>query len=224
MKDQHTGDLKSQWEHRDGDKVKGSYSVLEPDGSIRTVDYTADDHSGFNAVVKKTGPSRHPISKHISTNHHLVAAFASVSKPIAPILSLPKQTFPLESDSHLFQLSDYSSGIQVPYATKQYYTPGIGGLTAHNTPRGLSSQETPKYFAEALRASSSTNVANSGPVLFPETPEEPQNENSDQKEVKLSASLIQGQDGTQKLETLYHEFFGAQPQSGGSAQEEEKKV
>lgn len=224
VKDQHTGDLKSQWEHRDGDKVKGSYSVLEPDGSIRTVDYTADDHNGFNAVVKKTGPTRHPISKHVSTNHHLVAAFASVSKPISQILSIPKQSLPLESVSHLSQLSDYSLGIQVPYSGKQYYTPGIGGLTAHNFPRVPSSHETPKFFAEALRASSSTAVANPGPVLFPETPEEPQNESSDQNEAKLSAGPIQGQLGTQKPETLYHEFFGTQPQTGGRAQGQEGNV
>jgi len=224
VKDQHTGDLKSQWEYREGDKVKGSYSVLEPDGSIRTVDYTADDHNGFNAVVKKTGPYRHPISKHVSTNHHLVAAFASVSKPIPQILSIPKQSLPLESASHFSQLPDYSSGIQVPYAGEEYYTPGIGGLTAHNNPRGLSSHETPKYFAEALRASSLTSVANPGPVLFPQTPEEPQNESSDHKDVKLSADPIQGQAGTQNLETLYHEFFGTLPQSGGPAQGQEGNV
>lgn len=224
MKDQHTGDLKSQWEHRDGDKVKGSYSVLEPDGSIRTVDYTADDHSGFNAVVKKTGPYQHQISKHVSTNHHQVAAFASVSKPISQTLSIPKQTLPLDSASHFSQLSDYSSGIQVPYAGKQYYAPRTVGLTAHNTPPGLSSHETPKYFAEALRASSSTSVANPGPVLFPETPEEPVNESSDQKDVTLSADSIQEQAVTQKLETLYHEFFGTQPQNGGHAQGQEGNV
>lgn len=34
----------------------GQYSLVEPDGSIRTVDYTADKHSGFNAVVHKTAP------------------------------------------------------------------------------------------------------------------------------------------------------------------------
>ena len=64
MKDPHTGDLKSQWEQRDGDVVKGSYSLVEPDGSIRTVDYTADKHSGFNAVVSKTGPNVHPSPGH----------------------------------------------------------------------------------------------------------------------------------------------------------------
>lgn len=54
-----TGDQKSQTEVRDGDVVKGSYSVVEPDGSLRVVEYAADDINGFNAVVKKIGPSLH---------------------------------------------------------------------------------------------------------------------------------------------------------------------
>jgi len=35
-----TGDSKTQTESRDGDVVKGQYSLVEPDGSIRTVTYT----------------------------------------------------------------------------------------------------------------------------------------------------------------------------------------
>ncbi|XP_044268771.1 adult-specific cuticular protein ACP-20-like [Tribolium madens] len=58
--DHHTGDIKSQEESRDGDVVKGSYSVHEPDGTILTVHYTADKHSGFNAVVHKEGHAKHP--------------------------------------------------------------------------------------------------------------------------------------------------------------------
>ncbi|XP_018561036.1 cuticle protein 7-like isoform X2 [Anoplophora glabripennis] len=54
-----TGDRKSQQEVRDGGVVKGSYSVAEPDGSVRVVDYAADDVNGFNAVVKRIGPSVH---------------------------------------------------------------------------------------------------------------------------------------------------------------------
>ncbi|XP_056644639.1 larval cuticle protein A2B-like [Diorhabda sublineata] len=54
-----TGDHKSQSEIRDGGNVKGTYSVVEPDGSVRVVDYAADDVNGFNAVVKKIGPSLH---------------------------------------------------------------------------------------------------------------------------------------------------------------------
>lgn len=57
----HTGDVKSQWESRDEGIVKGHYSVLEPDGSIRSVHYTADGKNGFNAVVKTHGPNHHPV-------------------------------------------------------------------------------------------------------------------------------------------------------------------
>ncbi|EDV97984.1 GH17179 [Drosophila grimshawi] len=63
VKDLHTGDVKSQWESRDGDGVKGHYSVLEPDGSIRTVHYTADAKKGFNAIVKTVGANSHPITE-----------------------------------------------------------------------------------------------------------------------------------------------------------------
>lgn len=53
VQDSVTGDSKSQQESRDGDVVRGSYSVVDPDGIKRTVEYTADDHNGFNAVVHK---------------------------------------------------------------------------------------------------------------------------------------------------------------------------
>lgn len=51
--DAHTGDVKSQQEERKDDVVKGSYSLVEPDGTKRTVEYTADHHNGFNAVVHR---------------------------------------------------------------------------------------------------------------------------------------------------------------------------
>ncbi|XP_053596755.1 cuticle protein 21 [Microplitis demolitor] len=53
VQDSTTGDFKNQYETRDGDVVQGSYSLLESDGTRRTVDYTADDINGFNAVVRK---------------------------------------------------------------------------------------------------------------------------------------------------------------------------
>ncbi|XP_050524856.1 uncharacterized protein LOC126896257 [Daktulosphaira vitifoliae] len=49
--DPKTHDIKNHWEHRDGDAVKGSYSLMQPDGHLRIVEYTADKHSGFNAHV-----------------------------------------------------------------------------------------------------------------------------------------------------------------------------
>lgn len=43
-----------------GDVVKGQYSLAEPDGTIRVVQYTADKVNGFNAVVKRIGKASHP--------------------------------------------------------------------------------------------------------------------------------------------------------------------
>ncbi|VVC95754.1 unnamed protein product [Leptidea sinapis] len=54
VKDPHTGDDKEHWETRDGDKVKGQYTVVDTDGTKRIVEYQADDN-GFNAVVHKIG-------------------------------------------------------------------------------------------------------------------------------------------------------------------------
>lgn len=65
VSDELTGDVKSQHEIRDGDIVKGQYSLLEADGSIRTVDYEASDLNGFNAIVSKSAPSIHAIGGQI---------------------------------------------------------------------------------------------------------------------------------------------------------------
>ncbi|KAL0840209.1 hypothetical protein ABMA28_015498 [Loxostege sticticalis] len=64
VEDPHTGDHKTQHEHRDGDVVKGFYSLHEPDGSIRHVEYHGDKHTGFHADVKHE--THHIVPKH----HH----------------------------------------------------------------------------------------------------------------------------------------------------------
>lgn len=51
--DHQTGDYKSHTEKRDGNTVHGRYEVLDPDGFKRIVEYTADEHNGFNAVVRR---------------------------------------------------------------------------------------------------------------------------------------------------------------------------
>lgn len=50
--DPYTGDFKHQTETRAGDNVAGQYSLIEPDGTRRTVDYAAGAE-GFNAIVRK---------------------------------------------------------------------------------------------------------------------------------------------------------------------------
>lgn len=53
VQDSVTGDIKGQYETRDGDAVAGAYSLVDPDGFKRTVKYTADALNGFNAVVER---------------------------------------------------------------------------------------------------------------------------------------------------------------------------
>ncbi|XP_068086145.1 cuticle protein 21-like [Anabrus simplex] len=74
VQDALTGDSKNQQETRDGDVVQGSYSLAEPDGTIRTVEYAADPVNGFNAVVHRT-PAHAPVA--------VAAAPAIAAAPIA---------------------------------------------------------------------------------------------------------------------------------------------
>ncbi|XP_050557647.1 uncharacterized histidine-rich protein DDB_G0274557-like [Spodoptera frugiperda] len=67
VEDPHTGDKKSQHESRDGDVVKGVYSLHEPDGTVRIVEYHADKKTGFNANVKFVGHAKHIVPEH---HHH----------------------------------------------------------------------------------------------------------------------------------------------------------
>lgn len=57
VQDAITGDSKVQEESREGNVVKGSYSLIEPDGSRRTVNYFADPVNGFNAIVQRDVPT-----------------------------------------------------------------------------------------------------------------------------------------------------------------------
>ncbi|XP_053671120.1 cuticle protein 21-like [Anopheles nili] len=85
VSDALTGDNKEQQESRSGDVVTGSYSLVEPDGTRRVVEYTADPVNGFNAVVH-----REPLAvKAVAPIAKIAAplaypAVAKVAAPIAP--------------------------------------------------------------------------------------------------------------------------------------------
>lgn len=84
VQDGLTGDSKTQHETRDGDVVQGSYSVVDPDGTKRTVQYTADPHHGFNAVVH-----REPLALKVAKVATPVAYAAPVAKVAAPTVYAP---------------------------------------------------------------------------------------------------------------------------------------
>ncbi|XP_043283498.1 larval cuticle protein A2B-like [Venturia canescens] len=81
--DSHTGDLKKHEESRDGDVVKGSYSLLEADGSRRIVHYSADDHHGFNAVVEKEAAKAAPALAHGAQYYAYAAPLVYEIVPVA---------------------------------------------------------------------------------------------------------------------------------------------
>ncbi|XP_041976799.1 cuticle protein 8-like [Aricia agestis] len=67
VQDPHSGNQQNHKEERDGDVVRGEYSLVEPDGSLRVVKYTADPKNGFQATVHKQpghAPAQAPRPSH----------------------------------------------------------------------------------------------------------------------------------------------------------------
>ncbi|XP_033327291.1 cuticular protein 2 [Megalopta genalis] len=123
--DSLTGDAKSQQETRDGDVVQGSYSLLEADGTKRTVDYTADPVNGFNAVVRKepaavavkavaAAPLVHaaPIAHAAPLAYAAAAPVAKLATPLAhaPLIAAPAAKLAVAPAAH------YAAPYAAPYA------------------------------------------------------------------------------------------------------------
>ncbi|XP_063911575.1 larval cuticle protein A2B-like [Zophobas morio] len=85
VQDGLTGDSKSQIESRSGDVVQGSYSLVDPDGTRRTVEYTADPINGFNAVVHKEPLAAPVVAKVAAPVAYAAPAIARVAAPIAKV-------------------------------------------------------------------------------------------------------------------------------------------
>lgn len=128
VNDHHTGDIKSQQESRDGDHVEGYYSLIEPDGSKRTVKYHDAGH-GFNAVVDREQNVHHaPAEKHI----------VPVSLYKAPAYSSPYvQQYSTSSDkqygyraapTHSYSSSHYSAPVAA-HQYSSYAAPKLSALT-----------------------------------------------------------------------------------------------
>lgn len=98
VNDPSTGDYKTQEEYRKDGIVQGSYSLAEPDGTIRTVTYTADHINGFNAIVNKhaahavaAAPVVHAPVVHAPAKYHSVVPSPYYAAPavshVVPSLS-----------------------------------------------------------------------------------------------------------------------------------------
>lgn len=110
--DPHTGDVKTQHETRKGDTVHGSYSLIDADGTKRTVEYTADAHNGFNAVVHKEPLAVKTVAPVIAKVAAPVAYAAPVAKYAAPAYATyaaPAVAAPAYTSYGTHGLSKYAS-------------------------------------------------------------------------------------------------------------------
>ncbi|XP_047029178.1 cuticle protein 19.8-like [Helicoverpa zea] len=91
--DGQSGDVKQQQESRSGDNVHGSYSLVQPDGVHRIVDYTADEEHGFNAVVRYEGtpveqPAKIAVAAPVAKIAYAAAPVAKIAYAAAPVAKI----------------------------------------------------------------------------------------------------------------------------------------
>ncbi|XP_016934834.3 cuticle protein 7 [Drosophila suzukii] len=85
VNDPHTGDIKSQKETRKDDKVEGVYELIDSDGYRRIVQYKADDHNGFEAIVQRE-PTDIKIPLPEPPKKLLAAKLLTPVLPVAPLV------------------------------------------------------------------------------------------------------------------------------------------
>lgn len=128
-----TGDSKSQTETRSGDVVTGQYSLIDSDGTKRTVDYAADPINGFNAVVSKSAAVAPVVAKlaapvvaapavaHVAAPavaaYSAYPAVASYATHVAPVASYAAHVAPVASyAAHVAPVASYAAHV-APVAT-----------------------------------------------------------------------------------------------------------
>ncbi|XP_054264274.1 uncharacterized protein LOC128987453 [Macrosteles quadrilineatus] len=176
-----TGDIKSQWETRDGATVRGQYSLVEADGSVRTVEYTADDHNGFNAVVSKSGVNAHPkpvYQKPVVTIAKPVLPAAPPRPVYTPTFVHKPVSYPYPEFSPDFQYKPLTPSFEKPLTPSiNHFTPSFpdyfGGFESY--PFLYSNNFFPNVdgfkFELPTPTQQSPSVNNPGPVLFPQNPD-----------------------------------------------------
>nr|CAD7456278.1 unnamed protein product [Timema tahoe] len=88
--DPQSGVVNDRWEHRLGEYVKGAYSLLEPDGKVRTVDYEVDGAKGFHAVIRTNNPA----IRLLSTSQLLQSTMRHGNPPVNTLTNFPLKEKP----------------------------------------------------------------------------------------------------------------------------------
>ncbi|KAK7079225.1 hypothetical protein SK128_001828 [Halocaridina rubra] len=106
-----TGDMKSAREERRGDVVVGQYSVMDPDGTLRTVDYTVAPGTGFQATVHKEENAEGLRTQYSRQNQYNQNQYQQYSR---------KQNQYQESDWNRFQKQQEYGSRYNQYQNQQY--------------------------------------------------------------------------------------------------------
>uniref|UniRef100_A0A1I8M7M5 Cuticle protein n=2 Tax=Musca domestica TaxID=7370 RepID=A0A1I8M7M5_MUSDO len=155
--DKLTGDSKSQNEERDGDAVRGEYSLIDADGYKRTVHYTADDVNGFNAVVqreplghavvKTVAPAAHyaaPVYKQVAPVAHYTAPVAHYSAPVAHY-SAPAVVKTVAPVAHYAAPAVVKTVAPVAHYAAPAVVKTVAPVAHYAAPAHYASYETPAY-------------------------------------------------------------------------------
>jgi hypothetical protein len=115
-----TGDQKTASESRDGDLVQGQYSLVEPDGAVRTVTYTADDVHGFNAVVERSAPT-------VVKTHAVAPAVAYAAAPRVAYAAGPRLAYAAAPQRLAYAAGPAYGAVAGPAVARFGYNTGYAG-------------------------------------------------------------------------------------------------
>ncbi|XP_046664425.1 uncharacterized protein LOC124357064 [Homalodisca vitripennis] len=150
VKDDEFTNYQNRKEQREGDKISGSYSVVDSDGYIRTVTYTADPKEGFKADV-----SREPTDIRVKLPQP-PSALPQQYQQIPQQLVRKQQTQQyLEASAHAGPSPQYAARPQaaVAYVAPQFVAaPQYVGKSSAPATAGLSAYSGPHRLAAPVKA------------------------------------------------------------------------
>uniref|UniRef100_A0A2A4JYJ5 Cuticle protein n=1 Tax=Heliothis virescens TaxID=7102 RepID=A0A2A4JYJ5_HELVI len=164
--DGQSGDVKQQQESRSGDNVHGSYSLVQPDGVHRIVDYTADEEHGFNAVVRYEGtPIEQPAKIAVAAP---VAKIAYAAAPVAKIAYAPAPVAKVTYAAPVAKLAYAAPVAKLAYAApvaKVAYAPAQ--LSYSHAPAQISYSHAP---AQVSYSQAPAQIYHQAPVAYAAAP------------------------------------------------------